>query len=162
MEWLVAEVLPGAPQVSALEERMTAWFLANRFIRPEQSRLDKLVAQSERRFDQMLYDKISGRLTLAHKHALDALLTTDETASRFAQLARGPAGASVQAVQDAVARLDVARGIGLPADLLDGIHPEHIANFARRAASEDAWDMRRRPEYDMPCSVAFAQSEPQN
>ena len=34
----------------------------------------------------------------------------------------------------------------LPADLLDGIHPEHVANFARRAASEDAWDMRRRPE----------------
>lgn len=40
----------------------------------------------------------------------------------------------------------MARDIGLPACLLDGVHPEHIANFARRAASEDAWDMSRRPD----------------
>lgn len=146
VEWLVVEVLPNAPQVSALDERMTAWFLANRFIRPEQSRLDKLMAQSERQFDHRQYAKISGRLTLAHKHALDALLTTDEAASRFAQLARGPGGASVQAVQDAVARLEMVRAIGLPPHLLEGIHPDHIASLARRAASEDAWDMRRRPE----------------
>jgi len=111
--------------VSALDERMTAWFLRNRFIRPDQSRLDKLVAQSERQFDHMLYAKISGRLTLAHKHALDALLTTDDATSRFALLARGPGGASVQAVQDAVARLDMVRAIGLPTHLLGGIHPDH-------------------------------------
>lgn len=43
VEWLVAEVLPDAPQVSALDERMTAWFLANRFIRPEQSRLNDFI-----------------------------------------------------------------------------------------------------------------------
>tara|TARA_R110002124_G_scaffold286686_1_gene468309 strand:+ start:785 stop:3712 length:2928 start_codon:yes stop_codon:yes gene_type:complete len=146
VKWLVAEVLPNAPQVSALDERMTAWFLINRFIQPDQSRLDKLVAQSERRLDQMLCAKISGRLVLAHKHALDALLTTDEAASRFAQLARGPGGTSVQAVQDAVVRLEMVRAIGLPTDLLDGVYPDHIANLARRAASEDAWDMRRRPE----------------
>ncbi|MCG7858931.1 DUF4158 domain-containing protein, partial [Flavihumibacter sediminis] len=132
VEWLVVEVLPNAPQVSALDERMTAWFLANRFIRPEQSRLDKLMAQSERQFDHRQYAKISGRLTLAHKHALDALLTTDEAASRFAQLARGPGGASVQAVQDAVARLEMVRAIGLPPHLLEGIHPDHIASLARR------------------------------
>ncbi|WP_185962264.1 Tn3 family transposase [Palleronia caenipelagi] len=146
VEWFMAEVLPSAPQVSAFDERMTAWFLANRFIRPDQSRLDKLVAQSERQFDHRQYATISGRLALAHKHALDALLTTDEAASRFAQLARGPAGASVQAVQDAVARLEMVRAIGLPTHLMEGVHPDHIAGLARRAASEDAWDMRRRPE----------------
>lgn len=75
VEWLVAEVLPDAPQVSALDERMTEWFLANRFIRPEQSRLDKLVAQSERQFDHRQYATISGRLASAHKHALEGSLT---------------------------------------------------------------------------------------
>jgi len=146
LAWLVAEVLPDAPQVSALDERMTAWFLANRFIRPEQSRLDKLLAQSEHRFDHMLCAKISGRMTSPHKHALDALLTTDEATSQFALLARGPGGASVKAVQDAVARLDMVRSIGLPTHLLGGIHPDYITSLARRATSEDAWDMRRRPE----------------
>lgn len=146
-DWLVSGVLAEAPQVSALEERITAWLLENRFIRPPQARLDKLVAQAERRFERALYTAISSRLSPAHKHTLDALLTTDDEApSPFALLSRTPSGASVQSVQDAVARLEAVRGIGLPSDLLAGIHPNYVAGFARRAASEDAWDMRRRPD----------------
>ena len=146
LDWLVAAVLPDAPQVSSLDTQITAWFLDNCFIRPDQARLDKLVSQAERQFEQALYAAISTRLSPAHKHQMDALLTTGETASPFALLARSPSGASVQSVQDAVARLEVVRDIGLPAHLLDGLHPVHVASFARRAASEDAWDMRRRPE----------------
>ena len=146
LDWLVTVILPGAPQISALDAQMTAWFLANRFVRPNRSRLDQLAAKAKRRFEHMLCATISEELSLQHKRDLDVLLATSETTSQFAMLARNPSGASVQSVQDAVARLDVARGIGLPADLLDGIHPEHIASFARRAASEDAWDMRRRPD----------------
>ena len=146
LTWLVTVILPNAPQVSVLDDQMTAWFLENRVICPNRSRLDQLIAKAERKFEHMLCAKISAKLSPQHKRDLDALLATSETTSQFAMLARSPGGASVQSVQDAVARLDIARGIGLPADLLDGIHPEHVANFARRAASEDAWDMRRRPE----------------
>lgn len=146
LEWLIVETLPDAPQVSSLDAEITAWFLVSCFIRPNQSRLDKLVVKAEHRFERMLCTTISAKLSPQHKRNLDALLTTDETTSQFAMLARSPSGASVQSVHDAVARLEVARDIGLPAGLLDGIHPEYIANLARRAASEDAWDMRRRPD----------------
>ena len=60
----------------------------------------------------MLCATISAKLSLQHKRDLDALLATSETTSQFAMLARSPSGASVQSVQDAVARLDIARGIG--------------------------------------------------
>ena len=146
LNWLTTEVLPDAPQVSALDEQLTAWFLANRVIRPNQARLDKLTAKAERRFEHMLCATISARLSLQHKRDLNALLTTGEATSRFAMLARSPSGASVQSVHDAVARLEAACDIGLPASLFDGIHSDHVAAFARRAATEDAWDMRRRPE----------------
>ena len=146
LNWLTTEVLPDAPQVSALDEQLTAWFLANRVIRPNQARLDKLTAKAERRFEHMLCATISARLSPQHKRDLNALLTTGEATSRFAMLARSPSGASVQSVHDAVARLEAACDIGLPASLFDGIHSDHVAAFARRAATEDAWDMRRRPE----------------
>ena len=146
LDWLVTAILPDAPQVSALDAQMTAWFLANRVIRPNQTRLDKLIAKAERRLEHMLCVAIADRLSPEHKRDLDALLTTGEETSQFAMLARSPSGASVQSVQDAVARLEVARDIGLPVRLLDGIHPDHVGSFARRAASEDAWDMRRHPE----------------
>ncbi|MCY4129537.1 MAG: Tn3 family transposase, partial [Gammaproteobacteria bacterium] len=146
LDWLVTIILPAAPQVSALDAQVTSWFLANRVVRPNQARLDRLVAQAERRFEHMLCAMISVKLSPQHKRDLDALLTTDETTSQFAMLTRSPSGASVQSVHDAVTRLEIARDIGLPAGLLDSIHPEHIASFARRAASEDAWDMRRRPD----------------
>lgn len=144
--WLIAEVLPAAPQTSALDDRMTAWFLANRVPRPGQSRLDKLTSKAERRFERILCTTISDRLSPQQKSNLDMLFTTSETMSRFAVLGRNPNGTSVKSVQDAVARLEIARDIGLSANLFDGIHPDDIANFARRDAIEDAWDMRRRPK----------------
>ncbi len=146
LDWLITEILPDAPQMSALDAQMTAWFLANRIVRPNQPRLNKLTVKAERRFERMLCTMISQRLSPQHKRDLDALLSTDEAMSQFAMLARSPNGASVQSVQDGVMRLDVARDIGLPASLFGDIHPEYVATFARRAASEDAWDMRRRPE----------------
>ena len=146
LNWLTTEVLPDAPQVSALDAQLTAWFLANRVIRPNQARLDKLTDKAERRFEHILCATISARLSPQHKRDLNALLTTGEATSQFAMLARSPSGASVQSVHDAVARLEAACDIGLPASLFDGIHSDHVAAFARRAASEDAWDMRRRPE----------------
>ena len=146
LDWLVADVLPQAPHVSVRDERLTAWFLENRVIRPSQTRLDELTVKAEHRFEHMVCRTISERLTARSTHGLDALLATGETMSRFAILGRDPNGASVRAVQDVVARLEIARGIGLAPRLLDGIHPEYVARFARRAASEDAWDMRRHPK----------------
>jgi len=69
-DWLVSGVLPEASQVSTLEERVTAWFLKRRFIRPPQARLDKLLAQAERQFERVLYNAISSRLSPVQKLAL--------------------------------------------------------------------------------------------
>jgi len=146
LDWLVVEALPDAPQVSTLDTQMTAWFLENRVTRPNTVRLDALTTKAERRLEHLLHKKISARLSAQHKRYLDGLLVTGQAASPFAMLDRSPNGASVKAVQDVVARLDVVRGIGLNQGIINDIHPNHVATFARRAASEDAWDMRRHPE----------------
>jgi len=117
---------------------MTAWFLENRVTRPNTVCLDALTTKAERRLEHLLHKKISARLSAQHKRYLDGLLVTGQAASPFAMLDRSPNGASVKAVQDVVARLDVVRGIGLNQGIINDIHPNHVATFARRAASEDA------------------------
>ena len=62
LTWLMTVILPDAPQVSALDAQMTAWFLANRVIRPNRSRLDQLLAKAERRFEHMLCATIAAKL----------------------------------------------------------------------------------------------------
>lgn len=105
LDWLVTVILPDAPQVSTLDVQVTSWFLESRFVRPNQTRLDKLVAKADRRFERQLCATITARLSSQHKRGLAALLATGETASQFALLTRSPNGASVQSVHDAVARL---------------------------------------------------------
>ena len=70
LDWLVVEALPAAPQVSTLDTRMTAWFLANRVIQPNTARLSALVAKAERRFERVLHRRISDRLTARRKRDL--------------------------------------------------------------------------------------------
>ena len=72
LDWLDSEVVPEAPQGSALDEHITAWFSAHRFIRSPLEHLDKLLTQAERRLAKTIYTAISSSLLPDHKHALDA------------------------------------------------------------------------------------------
>ena len=144
-DWLVVDVLVGAPPGSDLDGQIVGWFLSHQIIRPKAVRVDKIVAAAERKFERHIFKVISSRLTVGQKSKLDGLVSTTDAASPFAGLGRSPSGASVQAVQDVVARLDLIRGLGISRDILADIHDDHIAQFARRASGETAWDMRRHP-----------------
>ncbi|MGH7105353.1 MAG: hypothetical protein ACREFT_02475 [Acetobacteraceae bacterium] len=57
-----------------------------------------------------------------------------------------PGKPSLASVQDALAKLELIRGIGLPADLFDGVLPHELERYRRRVAAEAPYELRRHPE----------------
>jgi hypothetical protein len=57
-----------------------------------------------------------------------------------------PGRPSLASVQDALAKLELIRGIGLPADLFDGVLPHELERYRRHVAAEAPYELRRHPE----------------
>ena len=43
-------------------------------------------------------------------------------------------------------KLELVRSLALPSGVLDGLHPDLVQRFRRRAAVETAWELRRHPD----------------
>ncbi len=57
-----------------------------------------------------------------------------------------PGKPSLASVQDALAKLELIRGIGLPADLFDRVLPHELERYRRRVTAEAPYELRRHPE----------------
>ena len=65
---------------------------------------------------------IAGRLDGAMRERLDALLTDDGSGAAYTRLSAGPGKVGLDSLLAEIDKLEMARGVGLPRDLLSGIH----------------------------------------
>ena len=143
---LVECILPLTPNEVGLDAAITEWFLAHRMIRPNSNAVANLVAKAERQLERILFARISGRLGDNQRMRLDALLETTDGFSPFAEVSRSLGMPSVETVLKTIERLDTIRAVELDGAILDDVHPDIVDRFRLRAATEDAWDMRRHPD----------------
>lgn len=85
-DWLVQIILPTAPNEATLDAAITEWFLFNRMIRPRAKTVANLVAKAERRFESILFARITSHLGKNQRSRLDALLATTSGFSPFAEV----------------------------------------------------------------------------
>ena len=62
------------------------------------------------------------------------------------QLHGDPGRPSIAGVQAELARLELVRGIGLPADPFDQVLPQELERYRRRVATEAPYELRRHSE----------------
>jgi TnpA family transposase len=124
---------------------------------PAADRVDRIVRAAIRAHDERFHADILGRLVPATRERLEALLRparngppSDQSAGMTPALLlwlRGdPGKPSLASVQDALAKLELIRGIGLPADLFDGVLPHELERYRRRIAAEAPYELRRHPQ----------------
>ena len=127
---------------------------------PAADRVDRIVRAAIRAHDERLCACILNRLVPATRERLEALLRpagdeskeppSDQSTGRMPALLlwlRGdPGKPSLASVQDALAKLELIRGIGLPADLFDGVLPHELERYRRHVAAEAPHELRRHPE----------------
>jgi TnpA family transposase len=144
--WMLEDVLPREPTPPALEEEITGWFAARRVVRPGSYRLDRLVRSLRSAHDDEVVAAIARQLDNGARARLDALLADSGEGAAYTRLSTDPGKPGLDSLLAEIAKLELVRGLELPADLLAGVHPEFTKRFRRRAAVESAWELRRHPE----------------
>lgn len=148
-QWMIAEVIPNEHR----EDRILDIFHQ----RCKQSRLEppttdqairairSAIASHDRRF-QRRFIKKTPKTTVT---AMDALLRPipvpegDVELTPWQQLKGEPGPAGVDSMMTAGERLDIAGGVDLPETLFTGISPRLITRFAKQAAIEEPFELRR-------------------
>ena len=126
---------------------------------PAADRVERIVRTAIHTHEQRLYSRIRGRLTREIRSRLESLLQPESgvgsgpdgdgdpgTAPALLLRLRGdPGRPSLAGVQAELARLELVRGIGLPADLFDQVLPLELERYRRRVAAEAPHELRRHP-----------------
>jgi TnpA family transposase len=127
---------------------------------PSADRVDRIVRAAIHAHEERLFTRICDRLTPETRTRLEALLQPGSnpesgpdgdgqpgTAPAVLLRLRGdPGRPSLAGVQAELARLELVRGIKLPADLLDQVLPQEQERYRRRVAVEAPHELRRHPE----------------
>ena len=127
---------------------------------PSADRVERIVRAAIRAHEERLYARIRARLTPETRARLEALLQPESDAGSgsdgdgqpgtapalLLQLRGDPGRPSLAGVQAELARLELVRRIGLPADLFDQVLPQELERYRRRVAVEAPHELRRHPE----------------
>src|SRR5262249_39047155 len=127
---------------------------------PAAERVERIVRAAIRAYEEGLFARIRARLTREPRARLEALLQPGSDAegdsdgngqqgvapAPLRQLRSDPGGPSLAGVQPELARLELVRRIGLPADLFDQVLPQELERYRRRVAVEAPHELRRHPE----------------
>ena len=127
---------------------------------PSADRVERIVRAAIHAHDERLCAGIRARLSPATRAHLDALLrpagreqgspdgerAPGTAPARLPWLRDGPGRPSLASVQDGLAKLELVRRIGLPADLFDHVLPQELERYRRRVAVEAPYELRRHPE----------------
>jgi TnpA family transposase len=138
---------------------------------PGADRIERIVRAALHAYDERFCSVINGRLPAATRTRLDALLspattdpkaaTSDEPDSHIPavlmHLRSCPGGPSVNSLQTELAKLDLVRKLGLPADLFSQARPHEVERYRQRVVVEAPYELRRHAEpFRMTALVAFA------
>ncbi|MBV8606077.1 MAG: Tn3 family transposase, partial [Singulisphaera sp.] len=127
---------------------------------PAADRVERIVRAAIRAHEERLYARIRDRLTPETRARLEALLQPESDAESdsdgdgqpgaapalLLQLRGDPGRPSLAGVQAELARLELVRRVGLPADLFDQVLPQELERYRRRVAVEAPHELRRHPE----------------
>jgi TnpA family transposase len=126
---------------------------------PSADRVDRIVRAAIRSHDDRRYAGIQGRLTLATRDRLEALLhppsgtegisdgdeAPEAATLPLLRLRSDPGRPSLAGVRAELAKLEMVRRIGLPADLFGQVLPHELERYRRHVAVEAPYELRRHP-----------------
>ena len=144
--WLEGEVLPREPSAAVLEQEIGAWFARGRVVRPGRHRLDRIMRSVRAAHDDAALGRVMDRLSSEACRRLDVLLVDEGGGAAFTRLAGDPGRVGLESLMTELGKLDLVRALALPAGVLEGLHPDLVQRFRRRAGVETAWELRRHPD----------------
>ena len=124
---------------------------------PATEQIRRLIMSALAEHEKEFCATISGSLDTAMQESLNALLqlkTSDDGEwTTWQPLKSDPGKAGLGSIKETVTRLLTVREIGLPIDLFKTVPPKLLERYAKRAAVEEPFELRRHTAPLLPCMV---------
>ena len=145
--WLIADALPQDDRVERLREALLERCRHLKIEPPTSDQISRLILSALAKHEKRFCIAITGNLNEAMQEQLHALLQTqtsdDGEWTTWQTLKSDPGKAGINSIKDAVVRLLIVRRIGLPTGLFKGVPPKLLERYAKRAAVEEPFELRR-------------------
>ncbi|WP_299163909.1 Tn3 family transposase [Accumulibacter sp.] len=149
-----------AGDIDSMIERLEARCRELAIEPPTADRVERIARSALRAHEGRFHNGVYARLSLATRKNLDALLRPEGDGSEelnqddaigsapavLLKLRGSPGRPSLASMQDELARLELIRGINLPADLFDRTSPRDLERCRQRVSVEVPRDLRRHPD----------------
>lgn len=144
------------PMIACLEARCKELLIEP----PTLDRMDRIARSALRAHEDRFHNSIYERLSPEQRENLDALLRpekfyrenveqdnyTTSASALLLKLQGNPGRPSLANMQAELAKLELIRNIGLPADLFDKVSPLDLEHCRKRVSVEVPRDLRRHPD----------------
>ena len=144
---LVSDILNQEHRPDRLQASVLECYRNRRIEPPAMEQIRRLIQSALVEHENRFCTKIGGSLDVAMIDGLKNLLqlqTSDDGEwTTWQTLKSDPGKAGIHSIKEAVVRLLTVREIGLPLDLFKTIPPKLIERYAKRAAVEEPFELRR-------------------
>lgn len=149
VKWLSRHVLAQERHPQRIEEAVLGRLRDLQIEPPTAERLERLIRSALRDFEEMFNQNLFDRLSSETKRRLDALLelsAPDSVRVPLHDLRADPGPASIETLEEELAKLMLLRDIALPPGLFDTLSLRIVQSYRRRVAVEEVFELRRHPE----------------
>ena len=145
--WLVEDVLDQEHRLDRLQVDVLERYRNLRIEPPAIEQIRRLIQSALVEHGDRFCEKIGGSFDPSLIERLNSLLqlqpSEDGELTVWQTLKSDPGKAGLDCVKEAVDRLRTVRGIGLPDDLFKAVSPKLLERYAKRAAVEEPFELRR-------------------
>ena len=155
-DWLVKEGLDQEQRPDRIRDAaMEAALSRCRFLRiepPGPERLKRIINDAVNRHEMLFTRGVFKGLSRQTIERMDRLLQPQLVEEGEAEwtdwqsLKGEPGKASLESIKEAASRLNRVRGVELPGDIFKGVSPKVLERYARRAAVEEPFELRRHED----------------
>ena len=145
--WLLEKVLPQEHREDRLRETLLQRCRHLKIEPPANEQIRRQIQSALSEYDNSFCEKIGGSFDSILLKRLNVLLqlqpSNDGEWTVWQTLKSDPGKAGIESVKEAVTRLQTVKEIRLPADLFKVVSPKLLDRYAKRAAVEDPFELRR-------------------
>ena len=147
--WLVEEIIPQGYRADRVREALTQRCRDLHIELPASDHSNRLIQSAFQEQETRFCETLVQNLSSTTLERMDALIQIQESVgdegewTAWQTLKSDPGKAGLESVKEADARLQTVREIGLPEVLFKDIPPKLLERYAKRAAVEEPFELRR-------------------
>lgn len=144
--WLVANVTQAQRGAETVRHHLLTRCRTEKIEPPTGGRVDRIVRSALSRGEDLLFERVSSRLTREVVDRMFALIGDvdgDDGSAVFSAIRSDPGAVSLNTMLTEIAKLEAVRAIGLPDEVFADVSPKIVASWRARASVESPSHLRR-------------------